>query len=669
MTVGLIGISCWLWLVLLSSLDVSGFMIPNNANRLGNEIRMESMTPTTTTIVDPKEMTNGSSESAFGKVMELAQITMEESDKRRDAIGNGKSAGSSATNWIDERTSLALKQLLTQLEVLKVEERMGWDREEAASWLRWFQSSPTPLLIQLFTSSRIKCQLLLLPSGMELSSPFQESTGTLIYGKLLYGGIHRFRLLSSNNSKQSPKRIGEKTILTDPKQSTTEAWVQFGGTPRNYQAIDMGPAAILELTLLPSSTTSDNHNNSHPNNDSGIMKMSKLLWDPHKIFTIPSKQENDDTTTTKEQWTNDTTTTTNNKNGAVPISLAGQSRNDAFKTDFQTSVGGLQNEIDAIVRRVLDGRVLRPADDDESSGIRDLTQEQLSTAAMEAEELELLGLSPVRGLLLYGPPGCGKTALAREISKALRARTPKIVSAPELLDRWVGGSEKLVRSLFIEAEAELASCQGDVSKSALHVIVIDEIDAVFRKRSTSEDSGEATRSSAVNQILAKLDGVNAIPNVLLIGMTNRRELLDDALLRPGRLEVQIYIPLPNLQGRREILNIHFAALRQNGRLSPSLCHAIDGTPPNNTHTSSDTTTTSTSKRMKLKQSIQRVFQRRHFFDVAMETNGFSGADIAGLVRCAGSIALSRARNNGNGSIDTLLITLQDVKDALQEVKK
>ncbi|EEC48426.1 predicted protein, partial [Phaeodactylum tricornutum CCAP 1055/1] len=131
------------------------------------------------------------------------------------------------------------------------------------------------------------------------------------------------------------------------------------------------------------------------------------------------------------------------------------------------------------------------------------------------------------------------------------------------------------------------------------VVVIDEIDAVFRKRSSSEESGEATRSSVVNQILAKLDGVHAIPNVLLIGMTNRRELLDDALLRPGRLEVQIEVPLPDRDGRREILQIHFDALRKRGRLSRPLSDYV--------------------------------------------TNGFSGADIAGLVRCAGSIALSRSR--------------------------
>ena len=141
--------------------------------------------------------------------------------------------------------------------------------------------------------------------------------------------------------------------------------------------------------------------------------------------------------------------------------------------------------------------------------------------------------------------------LARQIARALRARAPKIVSAPELLDRWVGGIEKLARGLFAEAAAELAACGGDATKSALHVVVIDEIDAVFRKRSSAEDSGESTRASVVNQILAKLDGVDTINNILLIGMTNRRELLDSALLRPGRLEVQIEVPLPDQEGRRE----------------------------------------------------------------------------------------------------------------------
>jgi len=286
----------------------------------------------------------------------------------------------------------------------------------------------------------------------------------------------------------------------------------------------------------------------------------------------------------------------------------------------------------------------------------------------------LLGLRPVRGLLLYGPPGCGKTALAREISKALRARKPKIVAAPELLDKWVGSSEKMIRNLFSDAEAELAACNGDPSKSALHVIIVDEIDGIFRKRSSSEDSGEVTRASAVNQILAKLDGVNAIPNVLLIGMTNRRELLDPALLRPGRLEVQIEIPLPDKEGRREILQIHFDALRKRGRLSKPLCCAIDGIK----HSSDESdgfddysigSEGKQSKREKLKKLIRRSLSSASSFDLAADsvTGGFSGADLQGLVRCAGSIALARVRMNDQG-VENLQVTLEDVKSALIEVK-
>ena len=283
----------------------------------------------------------------------------------------------------------------------------------------------------------------------------------------------------------------------------------------------------------------------------------------------------------------------------------------------------------------------------------------------------------MRGLLLYGPPGTGKTMLAREISRALRARAPKIVSAPELLDRWVGGSEKLVRGLFADAQAELAVYNGDASKSALHVIVIDEIDAVFRKRSSSEDTGEATRASVVNQILSCLDGVNAIPNILMIGMTNRRELLDEALLRPGRLEVQIEIPLPDKEGRREILQIHFEALRQRGRLSMPLCCAIDGV----LHTGKSEAIANdvpdekpfSSIRSGVRSRIQKLSRQlptgRRVYDLAEDyaTGGFSGADIAGLVRAAGSLALSRARRDGSG-VGGLLITLEDVQQALTEVK-
>lgn len=269
----------------------------------------------------------------------------------------------------------------------------------------------------------------------------------------------------------------------------------------------------------------------------------------------------------------------------------------------------------------------------------------------------------------------------------------------------MGGSEKLVRELFAEAEAELAACGGDVRKSALHVIVIDEIDAVFRKRSVAEDSGEATRSSAVNQILAKMDGVNSLPNVLLIGMTNRPELLDEALLRPGRLEVQIEIPRPNREGRREILQIHFGSLRESGRLSQPLCHAIDGSKFLKRFNDGNMSKREMLRAGMLKELLRNSLvaaSNQRIFDLACDsvTGGFSGkcysvnenwrwrltalqnmfmeyllftfpyvgADLAGLVRCAGSIALARARRDGGG-VEGLLITLDDVEQALLEIKK
>ena len=178
------------------------------------------------------------------------------------------------------------------------------------------------------------------------------------------------------------------------------------------------------------------------------------------------------------------------------------------------------------------------------------------------------------------------------------------------------------------------------------------------------------RSSTVNQILSKMDGVEAIPNVLLIGLTNRRELLDDALLRPGRLEVQIEIPLPNKEGRREILNIHFDALRKRGRLSLPLCQALDGTKSPEQHLSEESSSTGPTKGRK-RRALKKALRLGQYypFDLADDsvTGGFSGASLEGLVRCAGSLALARARKQGLG-VESLQITLDDVKDALVEVQ-
>ena len=328
----------------------------------------------------------------------------------------------------------------------------------------------------------------------------------MAYGKLLYGGAKRFRLLPG----KMQRKTGERTALMTKESENVRSWLQFGGPMRNYEAVDMGPCGIMEVIILPQGLKIN-----PVTEEEGHMAISHLGWEARKMISF--WEASDDVQDVAEIEDDPL------------LNLSGKERNDFMQESFTQNVGGLQPQIESIVRRVLDGRVYRSEDDDDLK--------VGSQSLFEAKELESLGLTAVRGLLLYGPPGCGKTALAREISKALRARKPKVVSAPELLDRWVGGSEKLIRALFSDAEAELRACGGDSTKSSLHVIVIDEIDAVFRKRASGEDSGSVTRASAVNQILSKLDGVDAISNVLLIGMTNRRELLDDALLRPGELQI------------------------------------------------------------------------------------------------------------------------------------
>jgi ATPase family associated with various cellular activities (AAA) len=471
-------------------------------------------TPTTKIMSDDIDQDN-----AFNVLAARAATCLLQSDLRRDAIGQppGGTQASSATNWINDASAFALQKTFEKVELKLADERSGLDRDEASTWIRWMKSTPTPLIVDLsddlraiandavsdetlerlqttkstFTS-RLGCRLLLFPSGASLTKPLTEPPASIIYGKLLYGGITRYRLLVSSNSRQrAPRKAGERTEIKASVNDHIPVWMQYGGPDRQYEAVDMGAAAILEVILLPRGQELANI----AKQASGDMTVSRIMWPPQKMFGFVHNSD-------KVRESNGSNSGANNKEllnpNLTPMSLSGKQRNEAFSSDFQSTVGGLQPQIDAIVRRVLDGRVIRPADADEK--IPDGTTAELALAAMESEELALLGLTPVRGLLLYGPPGCGKTALAREISRALRARAPKIVSAPELLDRWVGGSEKLVRALFADAEAELAACNGDPTKSALHVIVIDEIDAVFRKRTAAEDSGEATRASAVKYV-------------------------------------------------------------------------------------------------------------------------------------------------------------------------
>jgi len=579
------------------------------------------------------------------------------SDLKMDSGFDGSSTG--WTSWVEESSAFRLQQCMNKLvftgELPKF--NLTSEQDDLVRWLKWIKSSPAPMIVELSDSlrsivnetvterelaqleqspeeflSRIACRLILLPSGKSLQTNIRTAPGAMVYGKQLYGGSTRYRVIGSNQRK---RKAGERTVIASQGEPI-DAWLQYGGPERNYDALDMGPCALMELTILPKGL----HVPELDKNDEE-MHILQTQCKPDLLFDFPSKKPEENATT-------ENTTPDDEKISAPGEYNAEYGHPDMVASRFTKVLGGLNEEIDSIVRRVLDGRAMV----------------QNSVPVYErANEMKMmldLGLHPIKGLLLYGPPGCGKTALAREISRLLTERPPKIVSAPELLDRWVGGSEKLVRDLFGDAESELRMCNGDLTKSGLHVIVIDEIDAVFRKRSSAPDSGEVARASAVNQILAKLDGVNALGNVLLIATTNRPELLDDALVRPGRLEVQVEVPLPDREGRREILQIHFDALRSSGRLSKPLCEAIDGMRHENREDARNS-------RWRLRRPS---LLDRNIRDLADDkwTRGFSGADLEGLVRCAGSMALARARRDGSG-VEGLLITLEDVRQAIDEVRK
>eukprot|EP00483_Globobulimina_turgida_P001698 UN01700 len=173
-----------------------------------------------------------------------------------------------------------------------------------------------------------------------------------------------------------------------------------------------------------------------------------------------------------------------------------------------------------------------------------------------------LDLMHIRGVLLYGPPGTGKTLIARKISEILGCEKPKIVNGPEVESKWVGEAEKNIRTLFEEAQQEFEEKGED--NSNLHVIIFDEIDAIAKKRGGAHAK---SRDGALNQLLCCLDGVELLDNVLVFGLTNRKDCLDPALLRPGRLEVQLDIGLPDARGREDILNIHTQIMKQHGRLA------------------------------------------------------------------------------------------------------
>jgi len=157
------------------------------------------------------------------------------------------------------------------------------------------------------------------------------------------------------------------------------------------------------------------------------------------------------------------------------------------------------------------------------------------------EKFLKFGMMPSRGVLFYGPPGCGKTLLAKAIANECQANFISI-KGPELLTMWFGESEANVRDVFDKARSA-APC----------VLFFDELDSIAKSRGgTSGDAGGAS-DRVINQILTEMDGMGSKKNVFIIGATNRPDIIDPAILRPGRLDQLIYIPLPDDGSRINIL--------------------------------------------------------------------------------------------------------------------
>ena len=199
-----------------------------------------------------------------------------------------------------------------------------------------------------------------------------------------------------------------------------------------------------------------------------------------------------------------------------------------------------------------------------SEQIRDL-RETVELPITNPELFKRIGIKPPKGVLLYGPPGTGKTLLARAIACNIEATFLKIV-ASSIVDKYIGESARVVREMFAYAR-EHQPC----------IIFIDEIDAIGGKRTDDASSSDREVHRTLMEMLNQIDGFDELGRVKVIMATNRPDVLDPALLRPGRLDRKIEIPLPNESGRVDILKIHSKPMTKKGEIEyEALAKITDG---------------------------------------------------------------------------------------------
>lgn len=250
---------------------------------------------------------------------------------------------------------------------------------------------------------------------------------------------------------------------------------------------------------------------------------------------------------------------------------------------------------------------------DELGGLKNEVQkirEMVELPMRHPELFEKIGVDAPKGVLLYGPPGTGKTLIAKALAKMTDSNFIS-VKGPELLSKWVGESEKGVREIFRKAR-QASPC----------IIFFDEIDSLVPRRSASESSHVS--ENVVSQILTEIDGLEELHDVLIIGATNRLDIVDEALLRPGRFDRIIEVPKPDAKGREHILKIH----TKNKPLD---------------------------KNINLKNIIEL-------------TEGFSGAEISAIANNAAILAMKRYVNGKSQNVKDIKITEQDLLDAVKKIQ-
>jgi transitional endoplasmic reticulum ATPase len=243
---------------------------------------------------------------------------------------------------------------------------------------------------------------------------------------------------------------------------------------------------------------------------------------------------------------------------------------------------------------------------DEVGGLKQVKQELMESVEWPLKKPEVfkkMGIKPPRGILLYGPPGCGKTLLARAVATESEANFISI-KGPEIFSKWVGESEKAIREIFRKGRT-----------AAPAIIFFDELDAIVPRRGLGyADSGASER--VISQLLTEIDGIESLQNVLVIAATNRPDMLDPAVLRPGRFDRMIYVTSPDVDSLKEIFKIHMHS-------------------------------------MPLSRDVELT-------EIARKAQGYSGADVEAICREAAMNALRE-------DIEATEVSLRDFNQAMERV--